>query len=230
MSQGGPKDPASEDSDTGDLLHDIGVEITGATKDDAEGETEDVLSLRAYLRPRLKEAFGFSFLFFCVLVLFSGWLVYHLKGVDAIFVSLDGASDLAITIAPRLTAALLIAGFIRALVSQQFVAEWLGSKSRLRGIIIGELAGMLTPGGPMTAFSLIAALKVAGADRGVLISYSVSWSLLGFQRVLLWDLPLLGSDFTITRLLASLPLPILAGLMARYVPIDIYADVRKGPR
>jgi hypothetical protein len=59
---------------------------------------------------------------------------------------------------------------------------------------------------------------MAGADRGALVAYLTSWSLLGFQRVMVWELPLMGVDFALLRSLANLPLPIIAGLLARWLP------------
>ena len=72
----------------------------------------------------------------------------------------------------------------------------------------------MTPGGPAAAFSLLAVLGGAGADRGALIAYITSWAMLGLQRVLVWDVPFMGAEFSLTRLLICLPLPIVAGLIA----------------
>jgi uncharacterized membrane protein YraQ (UPF0718 family) len=88
----------------------------------------------------------------------------------------------------------------------------------MRGILIATVAGALTPGGPMTSFPFVVALYMAGADRGSLVAYLTSWSLLGFQRVMVWELPLLGPEFAFLRLLANLPLPIIAGILARKFP------------
>ncbi|HYF06891.1 MAG TPA: hypothetical protein VD970_04675, partial [Acetobacteraceae bacterium] len=75
------------------------------------------------------------------------------------------------------------------------------------------------PGGPMAAFPLVLVLAGAGADRGTLIAFISAWTLNGFQRVLVYEAPLLGVDFALLRLIASLPVPILIGWIARRVPI-----------
>ena len=80
------------------------------------------------------------------------------------------------------------------------------------------VAGSLTPGGPATSFPFVVALYMAGADRGSLVAYLTAWSLLGFQRVVVWEMPFLGIDFVWVRLLANLPFPILAGIIARKLP------------
>ncbi len=167
------------------------------------------------LAERAGEAFGPSFFAFLFIALVSGALSYHVKGEAAFFDSLRGGWDLLLTILPRISAALLVAGFIRVLLSRELIARWLGGQSGLRGILIGELAGLCTPGGPVTAFSLIAALRVAGADRGVLVAYATGWALLGLQRILVWEVPFLGADFALTRVTASVLLPICAALLAR---------------
>ena len=56
---------------------------------------------------------------------------------------------------------------------------------------------------------MVYALWVAGADAGALIAFIASWSLLGFNRLIVWELPLLGVEFTAIRYVACLPLPIL---------------------
>jgi len=176
---------------------------------------------REWLLGRLHEAFGTQFVVFAVVAVFSCVLAYYIKGPVVFGAALTAGVDLLLSVLPRLGAALLIAGFIRVLVSQELVARWLGQHSGVKSLLIAGVAGALTPGGPITAFSLIAALKTAGADRGVLVAYATGWAMLGFQRVLLWELPLLGAEIVSLRLAASCLLPLFAGLAARRIPIDI---------
>jgi hypothetical protein len=68
---------------------------------------------------------------------------------------------------------------------------------------------------------LLAILAGAGADRGILVSYITSWALLGVQRMIVWDIPLMGVDFSVLRFAVSLPLPILAGYIARRISIGV---------
>jgi hypothetical protein len=76
----------------------------------------------------------------------------------------------------------------------------------------------MTPGGPMTSFPIVRALRDAGTGRAALVAYVTSWSTLGFQRVLNWELPLLGPELTALRAIVSAPLPIIAGYMSRLWP------------
>jgi len=35
----------------------------------------------------------------------------------------------------------------------------------------------------------------------------VSWTLIGYGRAIAWELPIMGTDFTLWRIVISLPLP-----------------------
>jgi uncharacterized membrane protein YraQ (UPF0718 family) len=118
-------------------------------------------------------------------------------------------------VAPKLGAALLIAGFIQVLLPRERVARWLGDQAGLKAVAIAAGAGMVTPGGPMTSFPLVNALHQAGSGRSALVAYLTSWSTLGLQRIMSWELPLMGVEFAAVRFLASLPLPFVAGLVCR---------------
>jgi len=98
-------------------------------------------------------------------------------------------------------------------------AGWL--EASFLALLVAAAAGLITPGGPASAFPLLALLGSAGADRGILVAYITSWALLGVQRILVWDLPFMGAEFSATRFLVCLPLPILAGVIARRLPFRV---------
>jgi hypothetical protein len=56
-----------------------------------------------------------------------------------------------------------------------------------------------------------------GADAGAVVAFIVSWTLIGYTRALVWELPFFGADFVIWRMAAAVPLPIIAGVLARIV-------------
>jgi uncharacterized membrane protein YraQ (UPF0718 family) len=151
--------------------------------------------------------------------LVSGGLVLGLQGQDAFVAALGGAGRVLLAILPAMVAGLLLAASLKQLVPPGALASWMGARSGLRGLLVASLAGMATPGGPMAAFPLVLVLAQAGADRGALICFILSWALNGVQRVLVWEVPLLGPDFALLRFLCGLPLGVLAGLIARRVPI-----------
>ena len=61
------------------------------------------------------------------------------------------------------------------------------------------------------------ALLAAGADAGAACAFVISWTLLGYARAIVWELPFFGLDFVTWRILFSRPLPIIAGVAARIV-------------
>lgn len=168
-------------------------------------------SLFGHLRP---------FAFFALLAVSSGIACYQVKGRDVFFSVFAEGLDFSLELLPRIAAAILVAGFVQVLVPRQLVSKWLGKKSGFRGLVVASVAGMVTPGGPMTSFPLVLALYSSGAERGTLVAYLTAWSLLGVQRMLVWEIPLLGSDFTIIRFTACAVLPLIAGALARLVPLQ----------
>ena len=152
---------------------------------------------------------------FAGLALVTGAVTYARFGGDRVISSALGGADLLAQILPQLAGGLLIGGLVTRLVKRETVVKWLGGSSGLMGLLLAMVAGMLTPGGPFTSFPMVYALWIAGADAGALIAFISAWSLIGFHRMIIWELPLLGVEFSLLRYAVSLPLPILAGLIAR---------------
>lgn len=115
---------------------------------------------------------------------------------------------------PLLIFAFAIAGLVQVLVPQGLVLRWLGEKSGFKGILIGCLAGGLTPGGPYVSFPIVASLYKAGAGIGTTVAYITAWSLWAVGR-LPFEISLIGPKFTLIRFLSTLIFPPLAGLIAR---------------
>jgi uncharacterized membrane protein YraQ (UPF0718 family) len=155
-----------------------------------------------------------SFLIFTGLALVAASLCYA-RGEEVFWRGWETSISMFVDITPRLMAAFVIAGFVEVLVARDLVSKWIGEKSGLKGILVAAIAGVITPGGPMISFPLIAALYKLGADFGPLVSYLTSWGLMGMQRIVVWELPFMGLRFVSLRFLVSLVLPIIAGLIAR---------------
>jgi uncharacterized membrane protein YraQ (UPF0718 family) len=120
----------------------------------------------------------------------------------------------ACVITPKMVLALLVSGFFSQIIPTELVAQWLGKEAGLKGVMIGSLIGGLTPGGPIICFPVVYILFKTGAAPPALISFLTAWSVFAFHRVLAYEFPLMGMRFVRIRLLASLILPPLAGLMA----------------
>lgn len=168
-----------------------------------------------------RRAFDTSFLVFAGITAGCGALVWLLRGQDEFRHAVDETVQLALYIVPRVGGALLMAAFLQILVPREIVARLIGERAGLSGILVATVAGALTPGGPLTSFPIVVALYAAGAGKGALVAYITSWAMLGMQRVLVWEYPLLGADFTLLRLAASAALPVIAGAAAHILPIAV---------
>ena len=102
---------------------------------------------------------------------------------------------------PKVLAGCLIGAFVTLLLPREMVARWVGHESGFTGLLIAAFFGFLLPGGPITIYPVVA--------------FIVSWTLIGYTRALVWELPFFGADFVIWRMVAAIPLPIIAGLLAR---------------
>ena len=115
--------------------------------------------------------------------------------------------------APRVSLALLAAGFLGQILPQETISHLLGGESGMRGILIAWAIGGFTPGGPIITFPVIVALSKAGAGTPALVTYLTAWSVLGFQRVIMFEWPLMGRRFVINHLIAASCLPPISGII-----------------
>jgi len=169
----------------------------------------------------LKQSFGPSLIIFALLAIGSGLAVYYFKGSSSYDRAIVDASELLAFIAPRVGAAVIIAAFLQILIPREVISRLIGEKAGIKSVFIATIAGSLTPGGPLTSFPVVIALYAAGANKGALVAYITSWAMIGMQRIIVWELPLLGPDVTFVRVSASLLLPIIAGMLALYIPIRL---------
>ena len=169
----------------------------------------------------LQDAFGQSFWGFFAVAVATGVACYWLNGKDAFAHALDRDLGLLADLLPRVIVALTIAALIWGILPRDRVSGLVGRNSGLAGLAIATLAGAITPGGPASAYAFLAVMGASGADRGAMVAYITSWGMLGLQRVLVWDVPFMGTEFALMRLAVCLPLPIVAGLIARKLPFTL---------
>lgn len=167
-----------------------------------------------------------SLIIFGLLATAAAVALHVLRGPELFTATLTADLRLIGIVLPRLAGAALVAGFVRVLVPAELISRWVGGRSGLRGLVAATLAGAVSLGGPVTVFSLAATMRLSGADRGALVAYITSWALLGVNRILIWEIPLMGVDFALLRLAISAALPVLAGLLARALPFDLAPPAR----
>lgn len=149
--------------------------------------------------------------------------LYLRSGLAAVYASLGENLLLLLEILPIVALAVTVAGYAQILVPQQTMERWLGGQSGLRGLVVAEVAGALTPGGPFAAFPLVLALYRAGASLATCVTFLTAWSLIGLNRALVWEIPFLGWEFVAVRLAVSLPLPILSGMLVQLLAMPTRA-------
>lgn len=172
-------------------------------------------------RHLLRVAFGKSFWGFLVFAIAAGSACWLVLGEADFLNALESDLELIVKMMPRIAIALTVAGLLWVTLPREHVTALIGTESGMRGLLIATGAGILTPGGPSSAFALLAVLGGAGADRGAMIAYIVSWAILGVQRILVWDVPFMGAEFSFVRFVVCLPLPIVTGLIARRLPLKL---------
>jgi uncharacterized membrane protein YraQ (UPF0718 family) len=161
---------------------------------------------------------------FFLLALLSGAALLVMRGAEPVWDALLVCGSLLVFVAPQIAAGLLIGGLAQHLLSRERAASLFGRQSGMRGLLLATLAGIVTPGGPFTSFPLVLAIWTAGADVGAVICYLVAWALLGLNRMIVWEVPFMGLEFSVLRFVISLPLPFIAGWIGRLIATRI--DIR----
>jgi uncharacterized membrane protein YraQ (UPF0718 family) len=156
-----------------------------------------------------------SVIAFGVAAALAGGICLWLRGGEAFMRAVVMAGTILAEVTPQIVGGVLIAGFVQVLIPKEAISRWLGAESGMRGLLVAEVAGALTPGGPFGSFALVYALGKVGADIGVLICYLTSWTTLSVLRLLIWEIPFLGLEFSLVRFVICMPMGIVAGLIAR---------------
>ncbi len=172
-------------------------------------------------RGLLRTAFGRSFWGFLAGAVLFGVICWVVKGWDVVLRAFVHDLELLLNLLPRVLIALSIAALVWVMIPRDRMSALVGQESGLKGLALATVAGTVTPGGPSSAYSLLAVMAVSGADRGAMVAYITAWATLGVQRILVWDFPFMGTDFAFLRFLISLPLPIVAGMIARRLPMTL---------
>jgi uncharacterized membrane protein YraQ (UPF0718 family) len=159
---------------------------------------------------------GTSVLLVAVLIGLA-FLAHARGGTPLVAEGFRGGIDLLVRFAPVIVISFLAAGFAERLVPHEWVRERLDAGSGFPGILIGVGAGALTPAGPFVSMPVAAVLIRAGAGPGPVVAYLTSWSLLSLHRLVAWEVPILGWRFALIRYGICVALPVVAGLVARWL-------------
>ena len=136
--------------------------------------------------------------------------IAYRKGDGVHVAGLKSASTMTVSILPMLIFAFIVAGMMQALIPQEVVAKWVGTESGLRGIVIGSIAGGLTPGGPYVSLPIAAGLAKSGAGIGTVVAFLAGWSLWAVARLPM-EVGILGWRLALARVVGTFVFPPLAG-------------------
>jgi len=138
----------------------------------------------------------------------------YAKGEGQHIQGLNSGLKMIVEIMPLLLFAFIVAGMIQVLLPQELLSKWIGEESGLRGILIGTLAGGVTPGGPYVSLPIVAGLLKAGAGVGTLVAFLTAWSLWAVARLPM-EIGILGWKFTFVRLACTFFFPPIAWYIAQ---------------
>ena len=144
-----------------------------------------------------------------VILVFIGYKQGHGEYV----VGLKSAFNMIVEIIPLLIFAFIIAGMVQVLLPNELLSKWLGAESGFRGILIGSIAGGLSPGGPFVSLPIASALLKSGASVGTMVAFLTGWSLWAVSRLPM-EVGILGWKFTLVRIISTFIFPPIAGLIA----------------
>jgi uncharacterized membrane protein YraQ (UPF0718 family) len=148
--------------------------------------------------------------FLAIILLIMGYS----KGEGQHIAGLKSALKMTTEILPLLVFAFIMAGMIQVLLPQEFLSKWIGEESGIRGILLGTLAGGITPGGPYVSLPLAAGFLRAGAGIGTMVAFLTAWSLWAITRMPM-EIGIMGWKFTFVRLACTFFFPPIAGFLAQ---------------
>ena len=143
-------------------------------------------------------------------------VIAYTRGDGSHVIGLTASWKLILITLPMIIFALIVAGLIQVLLPPDLISRWVGVESGFRGIIIGTLAGAVTPGGPYVSLPVVAGLLNAGASTGTMVAFLTSWSLWAVARLPM-EFGILGWRFTVVRVISVLIFPPIAGIIANVV-------------
>ena len=144
-------------------------------------------------------------------------VIVYLKDPGLVFEGFKDGWKMFFKIFPVMIIAFIVAATLSKIVPTELITHWVGKDSGFRGLAIATMAGSLTPGGPFVQFPIIAALYKSGVAVGPLMTYISAWALLGINRFIIFEVPILGWKLSICRIVISLCLPFMIGLITQIV-------------
>ena len=143
-------------------------------------------------------------------------VIGYSRGESQHITGLKSALKMTIDVLPLLIFAFILAGMIQTLLPHELLSRWIGEESGIRGILIGTIAGGITPGGPFVSLPLAAGFLRSGASLGTMVAFITAWSLWAVSRLPM-EIGIMGWKFTAVRLACTFFFPPIAGFLAQMI-------------
>ena len=137
-------------------------------------------------------------------------------GWNLILEGLETAWNTAIQSALMLVVSFIVIAQIQILLSRERMDSWLGKYSGVKGIAISAIAGGLIPGGPYVYYPFARSFTEKGLPAYILIAFLFGKHIYDFSRIPM-EITLIDPQIALIRNLITLPIPIIAGLLAEYL-------------
>ena len=108
-----------------------------------------------------------------------------------------------------------LVGFVNILSPTQLIQDLIGPDTGVKGLLLGEVIGMLLPGGPYAVFPIIAILYNEGAGFAPAITIITSWATLALISIP-FEIPFMGWRFSAIRWGLGLGIPLISGLVVLF--------------
>ena len=157
-------------------------------------------------------------------------IAFALHGAEGLLDGATGSLDLVRRAGPALVLGFILAGLLTVLLPPSRVGRWMGDEAGLRGVLIGMVAGVFSPGGPYVMYPIAAALMHGGAGITPIAAFTAARNIFTANRFLVYDIPFLGPPLAIARLLATVWLVLvsvaLVPLVFRLMPRSAQESAR----
>ena len=155
-----------------------------------------------------------AYALFCIV---GAYYCYHSEGLTGILRALATQEKMLVGMIPRITMALGIASLLWVLLDPEKLRITIQKRKGWVKVVYATILGAITPGGPSSSLAILNMFLKSGLGYLIGITYITAWSMLGVQRILIWDIPLLGTEQAGLRFISGFWLPAFAGLLAAWI-------------
>jgi uncharacterized membrane protein YraQ (UPF0718 family) len=147
-----------------------------------------------------------------LVIAFTLLVLSALKDVKKTKQALKVSGKIASSVFPVLFLTFILMGIIAAFVSKETIAAWLGGKSSMLGIFIGEIVGSVALVQPAAVFPFAGVLHDKGASYGAILGFVMTAILIGVSTLPI-EIKLFGKHFTLTRNLLTFAFVFVIGVV-----------------